>query len=130
MLVSMSTDSDLISFLAPSSISIQRQRLQLPPHSTISISAMTTPLPIQCLFCRKKQLDCIPHQRVMHSIIFWIIGLNPGGRFADASESVQYQHHIDADSCHGCVKQVPLLEKLSIFLVQYLIRVEACPFLQ
>ena len=39
--------------------------------------------------------------------------LDPGGRFADANESVQYQHHIDADSCHSRVKQVPLLEQIS-----------------
>ena len=129
MLVSMSTDSDLISFLAPSSISIQRQRLQLPPQYHHYFGD-DHPTPNTVFVLPEKTARCIPHQRVMHSIIFWIIGLNPGGRFADASESVQYQHHIDADSCHGRVEQVPLLEKLSIFLVQYLIRVEACPFLQ
>ncbi len=67
------------------------------PHS-ISISAMATLLPTMVTFSGL---------------------LDPGGRFADANESVHYFHHIDADSCHGHVEQVPLLEKISKSVHQF-----------
>jgi hypothetical protein len=43
--------------------------------------------------------------------VMTVVEDKPEHRFDCANESVQYHHHFDGDSCHGCVDQVSVLGK-------------------
>ena len=43
--------------------------------------------------------------------VMTVVEDKPEHRFDYANESVQYHHHFDGDSCHGCVDQVSVLGK-------------------